>query len=282
MKNNIKKVLKNRIFLCALTAAIFGTVGASAATYFNSTNVTYDNKESGLQSENVQGAIDELYNECFPKEPPTIGGTILENTTIVTSGDGLYEDTYEEDRYFYKGKNPNNYITFNNETWRIISIEPDKTIKIMSANNVAERPWDEEGGIRGSSNWIRPADLNKYLNETYLTTELSSTAQSQIIAKNWSIGAVTFGTIQDNYRTCQNTTWMFVNDDYDEIWTLTPGPDTSDYDGRVFSVYYDGSMRNEYPFSPNTGVRPALYLSSSVQITSGNGSSGNPYILSVN
>ena len=29
---------------------------------------------------------------------------------ITTSGDGLYEDEYEEDRYVYKGKNPNNYV----------------------------------------------------------------------------------------------------------------------------------------------------------------------------
>ena len=38
----------------------------------------------------------------------------------VTSGDGLYKDTYETGRYVYKGANPNNYITFNNELWRII------------------------------------------------------------------------------------------------------------------------------------------------------------------
>ena len=36
---------------------------------------------------------------------------------IVTSGDGLYLDTYEEGRYIYRGGTPNNYITFNDETW---------------------------------------------------------------------------------------------------------------------------------------------------------------------
>ena len=34
---------------------------------------------------------------------------------VVDSGDGLYKDEYETGRYIYKGANPNNYITFNNE-----------------------------------------------------------------------------------------------------------------------------------------------------------------------
>ena len=80
-------------------------------TYFPSNDVTYDNKISGLKSTDVQGAIDELYNVCFP---PTAGDSILDNTDIVTSGDGLYEDEYEDGRYFYKGKNVKNYVTFNN------------------------------------------------------------------------------------------------------------------------------------------------------------------------
>ena len=72
MRNKLKKVLKNRIFIFVLGGLIFGTVGVCAATYFPSNQVTYDNKASGLESTDVQGAIDELYNACFP--PTIIGG----------------------------------------------------------------------------------------------------------------------------------------------------------------------------------------------------------------
>ena len=45
---------------------------------------------------------------------------------VVTSGDGLYKDKYthssRKNIYVYAGKNPNNYIEFNNEIWRIILI----------------------------------------------------------------------------------------------------------------------------------------------------------------
>ena len=50
---------------------------------------------------------------------------------VVTSGDGLYEDEYESGRYVYKGTNPNNYIEFNDELWRIVSKETDGTYKII-------------------------------------------------------------------------------------------------------------------------------------------------------
>ena len=64
IKEKIKEIVKNRIFMFALTALVFSVVGVSAATYFPSNDVTYDNTQSGLTSTNVQEAIDELYKNC--------------------------------------------------------------------------------------------------------------------------------------------------------------------------------------------------------------------------
>ena len=69
--------------------------------------------------------------EPFPPKPgegESIGGQIVE---VVTSGDGLYEDQYETGRYIYRGSEPNNYIQFNNELWRIVAKETDGTYKII-------------------------------------------------------------------------------------------------------------------------------------------------------
>lgn len=60
----MKKIFKSRVFWCLVTALVVGTISVSAATYFPSNDVTYDNKTSGLKSTDVQGAIDELYNTC--------------------------------------------------------------------------------------------------------------------------------------------------------------------------------------------------------------------------
>ena len=109
----------------------------------------------------------------------------------VTEGDGLYADEYEVGKYTYKGANPNNYITFNNETWRIISISSDGTLKIMRNESIENRAFDTNGGTYGNNNWDRPAEIKTYLNETYLPT--ITTNQDKIVPHAWSIGEVIFG-----------------------------------------------------------------------------------------
>ena len=75
-------------------------------------------------------------------KPIDIGGV---DVPPVTEGDGLYEDEYEEGRYVYKGTDPNNYIMFNNELWRIISKEADGTYKIVRNEVLLNRSFDTEG-----------------------------------------------------------------------------------------------------------------------------------------
>ena len=75
---------------------------------------------------------------------------------VVTTGDGLYEDQYEAGRYIYRGSEPNNYIQFNNELWRIVAKEPDGTYKIIrdevipQNNNPTLIAYDK-GGYRNPS-----------------------------------------------------------------------------------------------------------------------------------
>ena len=75
-------------------------------------------------------------------KPVDIGGV---KVTPVTEGDGLYKDEYEEGRYVYRGANPNNYIEFNNELWRIISKEADGTYKILRNETVTSMAFDSAG-----------------------------------------------------------------------------------------------------------------------------------------
>ena len=61
-------------------------------------------------------------------------------------------------------------------------------------------------------------------------------------------------------------------------WFLSPN---SGYSGGVFFVNSDGSMY-DYGSNGGSGVIPVLYLKSSIQILSGNGSKQKPYVLSSN
>ncbi|MCI9585228.1 MAG: hypothetical protein HFH45_01160 [Bacilli bacterium] len=62
---------------------------------------------------------------------------------IVNTGDGLYVDTTEVGRYIYKGSNPNNYITFNEESWRILSLDEKGNLKIVRSEYLNGIAWDE-------------------------------------------------------------------------------------------------------------------------------------------
>lgn len=60
----IKEFSKHYLIGFILGVITAFSISVIAATYFPSKDVTYDNKESELESQNVQEAIDELYGIC--------------------------------------------------------------------------------------------------------------------------------------------------------------------------------------------------------------------------
>ncbi len=229
MRSNTKKEIRliRKGIVIVSFMLLFGAVSVCAVNYFSSNAVTYDNTESGLSSTNVQSAIDELYTECTE----VMGGaSILDKVKPVTSGDGLYEDEYESGRYFYKGINPNNYITFNNENagWRIISIEADGTIKIIRNEYLPNQKVFDSVGRRtleychrsdsGCHVWAKmdyftdetilewtnagtvdtDSELNIYLNTDYYSS-LIKTNQSQIVNHRYNIGTAFSLVMEGNY-----------------------------------------------------------------------------------
>ena len=63
---------------------------------------------------------------------------------VVTSGDGLYTDSTEAGRYVYRGVNPNNYITLGTDTYRIISVESDNTLKVIKNGSIGSKAFDTQ------------------------------------------------------------------------------------------------------------------------------------------
>ena len=103
-KNKLKKHRKI-IIISLFVVSLCLSIGYSA---FN-TNLTF----------NTKGNIKELTAAHYLK------------TKATSSGNGLYKDIYQNNRYVYKGINPNNYLKLNNVLYRIVAIEPDGTLKII-------------------------------------------------------------------------------------------------------------------------------------------------------
>ena len=231
--------------------------------------------------------------------------------TAVTTGDGLYADTYETGRYVYKGANPNNYITFNGETWRILAVETDGTLKIRKNQSIGNIPWDTSN----SNNWSRPATLNTYLNGDYYNS-LSSNAKNQIQSHSFGIGPVEYENtdlagqitsengitwignvslmsasdyLRANTNTeqcgnhylnnanggiCKTTNYLLPTSDI--LLTVSP---RADFPNFVFTVYSSGPMGNDFANGPSYAALPAIYLKADITL-SGEGTQSNPYTIS--
>ena len=254
---------------------------------------------------------------------------------------GLYRITHQKDstlqigndknitEYRYRGASPKNYVTFNNEVWRIIGVFPtddgtgkiENRIKIIKDQSIGNKYWDTSG----SNNWARPATLNTELNTTYLNS-LDSTAQSMIGNTKYYLGGYNTPNVQKDVMyqyerkingstyyngsnpnnfigklalmyasdygyaasdectqnlfdydnaTCKNNNWLY-NIKVSE-WILPQNASNSNNAFYVSSVGNAGIYGNVS--NVQLAVRPVLYLTSSAQITGGNGTSSSPYTL---
>ena len=122
-------------------------------SYSDSVTSDPENKTSNIT---VTLIYEQATGGSVPEEPEegTAGSDLVDQTGTVTSGDGLYADSYEENVYTYRGSNPNNYVTFNGEQWRIISANTsDNTIKIMRNAVLSDRAFDTSSNGRNDGNY---------------------------------------------------------------------------------------------------------------------------------
>ena len=215
-------------------AIIFETSGiqegevlkASESTKFSVT-VSY-NASTTSQPSNITSDLEVTldYEQSTGEEGPA-GNTALiggNTVSVADSGDGLYVDEYTSGRYVYRGSNPDNYIEFNGELWRIISKETNGTYKILRNEVLPEKKAFDSRGARttgycsqgnapdyGCNAWAATANMvgspSEFTNGTYsgsvdadsemLTylngeyyNSLSGEAQGLIVNNTWNVGGI--------------------------------------------------------------------------------------------
>ena len=196
MLNKFKKIFKGRrsIFTVGLIlGVIVSASGVYAANTVYSKNVTYDNSNSGMEATNVQDALDETYNTCFPTTAADdiinlyndgspintvhIGGDESNPEVHLNATQDIMLDNNGDYRYY--GANPNNYVTFNDETWRIIGAfnnvddgtgKKETRLKIIRNTSIGSYSWDSSASSvnsgRGVNDWSK-SDLMTELNTLY-------------------------------------------------------------------------------------------------------------------
>ena len=231
------------------------------------------------------------------------------------------------DNIRYYGANPNNYVSFNNELWRVIGVFKDiddgtgkkeTRLKIARSESVGNYAWDSN-----TENEWSTATLQTYLSGDYLNS-LSAEAQGMIGNAKWNLGGSSTyqGLYANDYYTfergttvysgrstewtgkialmypsdymyagdlskcskdgfnwdtdqtnCRDTSWL--RNTSNTQWTVTPNSSDSYL---VFRVHNSGYVSNG-DVTVSNASRPVLYLSSTVEIIGGDGTSGNPFTL---
>lgn len=144
----------------------------------------------------------------------------ITNEYVTTSGSGFYINEYENNKYSYMGNGNTNYISLNDELWRIVSVEADHTIKVVRWNDTLINKFDETDNRTASSTYCvdltngcnswssreifengtingnvdNDSSLLTYLNTVYYNN-LSTTFKNQIIEHQFNVGPVEQGTV---------------------------------------------------------------------------------------
>ena len=135
---------------------------------------------------------------------------LYDNEETRTSN-GLKKDNTPDQNIRYYGSDPNNYVSFNNELWRIIGVFGNN-VKLVRKDSLGKLSWDSsESTINngdGVNEWSQ-ADLKNYLNTMYYegtsvtcyneknnqtttcpANKLDETSKSLIDNHTWNIGAI--------------------------------------------------------------------------------------------
>ena len=124
---------------------------------------------------------------------------------------GLKKDNTPDQNIRYYGSNPNNYVSFNNELWRIIGVFGNN-VKLVRSEKLGDLSWDsseESINAGGGVNEWSQADLKNYLNTMYYggtsvtcyggsknstttcpTNTIDETSKSLIDYHTWNTGAI--------------------------------------------------------------------------------------------
>lgn len=237
---------------------------------------------------------------------------------VVKGADNIkkQQNYYGEFDYRYNGPSVSNYITYNNELWRIIGVVNGK-VKIIKDEYLGTYAWDTDD----SNDWTT-SSLKDYLNNNYYNT-FTQDAKNMLEVSTFNLGGISIylGDSEDDIYNMENSetthngrpikldntkiALMYPSDYaysvqdscgeipysyqddincasgtwlFDEVseWLLSPSETNSE---AVGTVNLDGSLYMSLDGNTAKLVRPVLYLKNNIQVLDGDGTLENPYSL---
>ena len=218
---------KDEEIICKDVAKINDEDYASCKITFDSdgiakVSITGKGKFDGLKVCNAtKNDVNIVTGEC-PVTLPAKATTYIEylyNNEETRTSNGLKKDNTADQNIRYYGSDPNNYVRFNNELWRIIGVFGNN-VKLVRSESLGSLSWDSsESSVNngwGVNEWSQ-ADLQVYLNKMYYggtsitcyggyrnetktcpTNTIDETSKSLIDYHTWNTGAPNSSTLYNS------------------------------------------------------------------------------------
>lgn len=206
--------------------------------------------------------------------------TLKKNVTKI--GDGLYK---EDNNYLFKGTFVNNYLKYSGYLFRIVSVDENKNIKLITDDSLTNLAWGIDLDYDSSyvKSWLSGEKSNEGIFYSSLNNPLDYLVDTnfctQIVNKNSkecknnetsSVGLLSLVEYinaggkksflnKDDY-------WWLSNPSKEGIWHVLKG-------GKIDDVSNLGKEYYSY------GVRPVITIKGDISLISGDGTKDNPYII---
>lgn len=218
-----------------------------------------------------------IYNPKTETGEKTVlfSATIRQDNPVITEGDGLY--IYNGD-FLFKGENVNNYVVYQDKTWRIMQVYRSGSVKLVLDDSLGEMVYDNDDNNYEKSyihSYIKDKNNLKLDSDKLEMMEICLDAiddLNEMSCENKFNDYVSVLSITDygnslnaetNKSYINNTKNIWLNNKNSEglAWNITNGMLTQD------------DLSFEY------SVKPVITLKNNAHSEKGNGTKENPYIV---
>ena len=267
---------------------------SSFGTYYVCLKVNYSDGETAFLTKGVEVFLGETASEKIIKKANPVNVVNYTDVSVDKQKEAFafnppktVQIPHPTIEYRYIGKDPNNYIKFNNEVWRIIGVFNDK-LKIMRKESIGSYSWNNELSGGGTSNDWSDSKIKEVLNSgpywnktsgicpsntsdgtvqcDFSSTGLTPSAKNQIVEMIYYLGLLSdynlpppktgksFGTGEEIYKQERSINTFAGSFDYDGIAT----------EGGVRSVNWRGKVglisASDYAYTFSKGINDSCFI----------------------